>query len=585
VYKAAFFFLLIPIIGILSSFYIFEKYGGIQEVEEICSLTISQLQRIYESPNAVREFCTNDIGQLKILQTSSYISFIASIMLLVLFKVTSIYCGTNRDKNALIFPKLIPIAVLTIGIQVLVQGLILAYLSYIIPIHLAGSYFPIFTLFIGLGAAIGCVQVFSSLLTFFEKPKHNEVALLAEKEKYPQLWNHIEKISKKISAKSPENIIIGLDPTFYAISSHVRLIQSNITLKGETLFLSLPLMNLLTIEELDAVIGHELGHFKAKDTFYSTKFAPVYANLAKSIQNLSDSSTGATGLAKLPAILVLDAMYNSFAENIAAISRNREFEADKIGSQASSVNGLAYSLAKIVTFSNLWQQTIYENIKRLSKGKITVNLSEVFKDSASYNVSNRDIDEIIQETLPSIIKHPTDSHPPISERYNNLNFDISNIEKEKIMFQGNASENLLNNVKEIEEELTEFEHRIQVSLGVVIPEKGNESGAEVIIYSLAAAMIGADGRIENDEVRVAEELGAKLLEDFDRVDFRIYVDNLEKIPDFIKVAESCIGWEHETKLMIYKFLKEIADSDDDFDKKEQEMLIKLKDIWSLRLKD
>ena len=37
--------------------------------------------------------------------------------------------------------------------------------------------------------------------------------------------------------------------------------------------------------------------------------------------------------------------------------------------------------------------------------------------------------------------------------------------------------------------------------------------------------------------------------------------------------------------MIYKFLKEIADSDDDFDKKEQEMLIKLKDIWSLRLKD
>ena len=99
-------------------------------------------------------------------------------MLLVLFKVTSIYCGTNRDKNALIFPKLIPIAVLTIGIQVLVQGLILAYLSYIIPIHLAGSYFPIFTLFIGLGAAIGCVQVFSSLLTFFEeKPEDIDKSL------------------------------------------------------------------------------------------------------------------------------------------------------------------------------------------------------------------------------------------------------------------------------------------------------------------------------------------------------------------------------------------------------------------------
>ena len=63
-------------------------------------------------------------------------------------------------------------------------------------------------------------------------------------------------------------------------------------------------MKLFNNEELDAVVGHELGHFKAKDTNYSTKFAPVYANLGKSIDNLSNTISGASALAKLPAIYV-----------------------------------------------------------------------------------------------------------------------------------------------------------------------------------------------------------------------------------------------------------------------------------------
>ena len=555
---------------------------GSFSVSQICSMSDFELERNLFDPQSVKNAC-RDIDPFFLLQKSSIISLIISIGILILFKLVSLFCGTDRDRNANVFPKLIPVTILIIAGQVLVQGLILAYLSYLIPVEIIGYYLPVVTILICAGAAIGFFQVIVSLSSFFKKPQHPERAIIAEKETYPKLWNHIEKIATKIGAEKPDNIIIGLEPTFYAISAEVNLIGDK-TIKGETLFLSLPLMKLFTVEELDGVIGHELGHFKSKDTRYSSKFSPVYANLGKSLENLANTTSLYSAIAKLPAIFVLTAMYDSFATNIASISREREFEADKVGCQASTKEGMVYSLAKVVTYSNLWEQTKIENIKRLNNGKISENLSEVFRESALYNIGKRDINETIKEVLPSIIQHPTDSHPPISERYQNLDFDIENLTRDKITHQGNASNDLIDNVKELEESLTFNEHQFYIALGYAnIPDKTDDSGMATIIYSLAAAMIGADGKIDNDEIRVAEDLGVQLLEEFDRVDFREYVKNLDKIPDFKSVADACTNLNSDNKIIIFNFLKAIAEADEDFDKSEESLLNELKNIWSLNI--
>ena len=77
-------------------------------------------------------------------------------------------------------------------------------------------------------------------------------------------------------------------------------------------------------------------------------------------------------------------MYDIFSENVAFISREREFEADKVGVSVSSPRDLAYSLTKVI-FSSMWNEG--DNIRRLNQGKISPNLSEVFMDSAAYNLS------------------------------------------------------------------------------------------------------------------------------------------------------------------------------------------------------
>ena len=131
-FKAAISFLIIPIAGVYTSYYLL----GLVQAElpdvslvELCSMSKGELNSVFQEPNVIISICTDFIKPVSLLQTASIISLIASVAILVLFKIASSYCGTDRNKNASIFPKLIPLTVLIIASQVLIQGLILAYLS------------------------------------------------------------------------------------------------------------------------------------------------------------------------------------------------------------------------------------------------------------------------------------------------------------------------------------------------------------------------------------------------------------------------------------------------------------------------
>ena len=49
-------------------------------------------------------------------------------------------------------------------------------------------------------------------------------------------------------------------------------------------------------------------------------------------------------------------------------------------------------------------------------------------------------------------------------------------------------------------------------------------------------MVAADGKIEPEEIAVAEAIGAQLFEAFDATDFREYCNHPEDIPDAANVA-------------------------------------------------
>jgi hypothetical protein len=58
----------------------------------------------------------------------------------------------------------------------------------------------------------------------------------------------------------PETVVIGVDPTFFVTEAEVVTLSGR--LWGRTLYCSMPLARILTVDELTAIIGHELGHFR-----------------------------------------------------------------------------------------------------------------------------------------------------------------------------------------------------------------------------------------------------------------------------------------------------------------------------------
>jgi hypothetical protein len=51
---------------------------------------------------------------------------------------------------------------------------------------------------------------------------------------YPRLWQFVRDIAAKMNAKAPDNIIAGIEPSFYATEVKIKTPQRH--LKGETLF-------------------------------------------------------------------------------------------------------------------------------------------------------------------------------------------------------------------------------------------------------------------------------------------------------------------------------------------------------------
>ena len=58
-------------------------------------------------------------------------------------------------------------------------------------------------------------------------------------------------------------------------------------LKGRTMFLSLSLCRILSLDEMKAVLGHELAHYKGLDTRFSRRFYPIYRGATQGLVSVS----------------------------------------------------------------------------------------------------------------------------------------------------------------------------------------------------------------------------------------------------------------------------------------------------------
>ena len=96
------------------------------------------------------------------------------------------------------------------------------------------------------------------------------------------------------------------------------------------------------------------------------------------------------------------------------------------------------------------------------------------------------------------------------------------------------------------------------------------------MYLMAATMVAADGRIEANEIAIAEGIGQQLLEGFDPVDFRA-VCRSSDLPRYAELVDILKGaLDAQAKEAVLNYLTEIARADGEISSDERELLDHLK---------
>ncbi|MEM4246133.1 MAG: zinc metalloprotease HtpX [Candidatus Bathyarchaeia archaeon] len=179
----------------------------------------------------------------------------------------------------------------------------------------------------------------------------------APKDRYYELYNFVESISRKTGLKTPKLMIADLPiPNAFAYGSPI---------SGPRVAVTKILLNDLEGEEVEAVLGHELGHLKNRDVqvmMFASILPAIFYFIGYSLMSSSayggyrrDRESGA-GAAMIG--LVAMAVYWVLNLFVMGLSRIREYYADQFSARniQDGPRKLSEALAKISRSASVLKQ-------------------------------------------------------------------------------------------------------------------------------------------------------------------------------------------------------------------------------------
>jgi Zn-dependent protease with chaperone function len=319
---------------------------------------------------------------------------------------------------------------------------------------------------IGIGAVLGITAIVRNVFAIVQDSTLPVLGQAVSRERAPQLWARIDGIAARLGALAPDHLVLGLEPNFFVTESSVTSFSGHAA--GRTLFCSMPLMRILDRSEFDAIVGHELGHYKGEDTRFSREFYPIYRRTSDSIEQLrAAGGSGSASIALAPAIALFSYFLEAFARAESEIGRERELAADREGVEAAGAAAAATALVKVHAYADAWLPVQEFAIGNLRNGKAVVNASLLYATVVEENLAN-----VAFEGLAAArAVHPIDSHPPLGVRLDALGLSIAQVEaRARVIAPADPALGLVAGADELEESVSESYQQFMVEqLGIEPP--------------------------------------------------------------------------------------------------------------------
>jgi Zn-dependent protease with chaperone function len=361
-----------------------------------------------------------------LLWKSSAVLLVFTVLLPSVYAALAYTLGRSGKWLARCFPWLVRPTMAALAVLLVFHGLLVLYAGYLLAGAL--SFLPILTLsslvwsvLLGLGFAWVALLILIEAVRRWSVEPVPIVGIALAREQMPELTERVAILASQLDAKPPERIVVGLEPRAFVTSVPLKLRGQGLLPSAETLYLPTCVLRTFDEQQLNALISHELAHFRAGDLAFTVRFAPSLRGLAHAIDSVSwdvkpKESPGLWSLARLPAGFLIQGIALVLAWAVNRIRRTREFEADRVAARTSSNFSFAAAVVKISLLSLLWKRFRTENAKYLASGRARINLSTDYLKYFAGALSKADRGKLREALLKSRLAHPIDTHPILADR-------------------------------------------------------------------------------------------------------------------------------------------------------------------------
>lgn len=525
----------------------------------------------------------NEPELLTWLGTGAMVTAAFGLALLLIVQLVALLTSWNRALLAFSFPPLAFIALISCGVIAIAQTLLLAGGAYVLEVLL---FEEVHLYIIGGVALLGMlagIGVIFSALGMFRKAQVSVIGVPIRPIDAPHIHRVVSRICKSLKTQPPQHVVVGLDANFFATSANVITPFSKVPMTGQTLYMSLPLLRMLSDTETKSIIGHEMAHFSGSDTVYSKRFAPVYRGLEGALFKL-EGKHKKTNVLSVPSKLIIGYLLETFARIERRIGRDRETRADSFGAEVGSAAALSNALMKVSVLSAIWRAEQDDMVNRVQNGRFSRNLSRNFVDRTRYDINHDKISGLAVLGMETEVPHPTDTHPTTNDRIEALGLNPDDFaEAVKVKESLMPKKTLISNadsIEAIEEQLTDAYQQIVAHLAGVRDDDAskNETAFSNVLSMCLAKMVLADGIVDDREIEVAQAEASRYDQAFDPVSFKEYCRH----PDDIPSAEKLIYWGNmmlntNGAARLREILRKIAIADGAVDPEEQALLDRFDD--------
>lgn len=399
------------------------------------------------------------------LQVTAAAAAAGGLLLFALIGAAGYLARANRNTLLYVFRPGLYLTISAAIALVIVHAALAMGAIYLIQTHVIIFWFTIIFVFIGLGAAVGCVAIVRGTISIF---RHEVLRVFGKKlspEEQPELFATVGDLAGKIGVAPPDHIVVGFDLSFFVTEGKIECHDRR--LWGRTLFLSLPYCRILSRAELLGILGHELGHFKGLDTRFSKKFSPIYRVATECLARLEGEMTGSRAIALFPAYFSLAHFLESFALADNQLNRERELAADRVGADLFGAASCATALIKVHAFDEFWDGFRQGVREAVATERVFANGGVHFAEAANERWQSA-FYGLEERHTP----HPLNSHPTLQIRLKALDCSAAElIERGAVALPDAPAVELIANYEKIEEELTAIKQKSMMKPREVPTEK------------------------------------------------------------------------------------------------------------------